>query len=204
MRRSAPPFALAALAVLLLAGCSADAPSTRTTSPDPVSPGAEVDPYPTACVVGSWTADVDDLAAQLGDALAGTGMDVVTTRAAGTQTVTFDEDGPFRFDNDVAFAADIRIGDGPAMTASQRHRGTMTATWGWDSSSGRPAMLFADLDDSEYEIENTVSIAGVVSSTPIEVPDVVGTSGRLFVSCEGDELVTSWEDGLFMTTWRRA
>jgi hypothetical protein len=213
MPRTATVLPLVLLvSALALAGCTgtdadgetgAEHPGTAS-SEAPEAEGEGGGSSPTACVVGRWAADVDDLAAQLGSVLADTGMTVITTRAAGTQTVNFTEIGDFRFDNDVVIAVDVQISDGPTMTAAQSHRGTTTATWGWDATSSQPAMIFEGYDDSAYSVENSVSIGGVTSTTPIEIPPIVDASGRLFVTCSGDELVTTWEDGLFITTWHRA
>ena len=194
------------IAALALSGCTTAEPGAER--PDPAASegaGSEGgDTSPTACVAGSWSADLDDVATQLGEVLAEKGMDIITTRTAGTQTASFTEDGAFRFDNDAVIAVDVQLDDGPAMTVAQNHRGTTTASWGWDSTSTRAAMLFTDYDDASYTVENTVAIDGTSVSTPIDIPSTVDTSGRLFVSCSGDELVTSWEHGLFITSWHRA
>lgn len=205
MPRTASALPLVLLVgVFALVGCTGpDATGERPGTASSDAPDAESS-SPTACVAGRWAADVDDLATQLGSALEETGMTVITTRAVGTQTADFSEDGDFRFDNDLVVAVDVQISDGPTMTVAQSHRGATTASWGWDSAGSRPAMLFDDYDDSAYTVENSVSIGEVSSTTPIEIPPIVDASGRLFVSCSGDELVTSWEDGLFITTWHRA
>jgi hypothetical protein len=193
---------IGAFALVGCAATDADAERPDPASSDAPAPDAD-DTSPTACVTGQWSADVDDLADQLGSALADTGMTVITTRAVGTQTVNFGEDGDFHFDNDLVVAVDVQISDGPTMTVAQSHRGATTASWGWDAAADRPAMLFDDYDDSGYTVENSVSIGGVSSTTPIEIPPIVDASGRLFVTCSDDELVTAWEGGLFITSWHR-
>jgi hypothetical protein len=209
MRGFPPTLALGITLTLTLAlsGCAGGIGIPGVGSDrDPGSPddatGGE-DNSPTACVIGTWTADVVDLAEQLGQVLGETGMDVITTRAAGTQTMTFTGEGGFTFANDVAFAVDVQIGGGPTLTAAQNHSGTTTASWRWDSSSVVPAMMFADFDDSAYAVENTVSMEGVASTIPIEIPPIVSAGGRLFVTCLGDQLITTWEEGLFITAWSR-
>lgn len=195
----------AAAFVIPLAGCDTATPGASEVTGGSSPAGAPDDTAgsPTACVVGTWNADVDDLAAQLGTLLADTGMNVVTTRAAGVQAVSFTEDGGFRFDNDVALAVDVQVAEGPAMTVAQSHTGATTASWAWDASASEPAMVFEDFDSSAYTIENSVSMGDVASTTPIELPTETTGEGRLFVECTGDSLTTWWDHGLFTTRWSR-
>jgi len=198
--------------LLLLTGCgdedaggeATDAPPTASASSDSDGGSASGgDTTPTACVAGRWSADVEDLAAQIGAILGDTGVDVIATRAIGTQFATFGGDGAFRFDNDLTVVIDVRMSDGPAMTAAQTHVGGVTASWAWDAPSDRAAMVFADYDDVGYAVDTTVSVNGVAIDVPIEIPELISATGRMFVSCAGGEMVTMWEDSPFVTTWTR-
>lgn len=202
--RIAALLCTAALAITL-AACSPTDPGAVDdgSGATPASGTDDAAGSPTSCVVGTWNADVDDLAAQLGTLLTDTGMNVVTTRAAGTQSVSFTEDGGFRFDNDLALAVDVQVSDGPAMTVAQSHIGATTASWAWDASATEPAMVFEDFDRSSYAIENSVSMGDASSTVPIDLPVETTGEGRLFVDCSGDRLTTHWDQGLFTTSWRR-
>lgn len=160
---------------------------------------------PTACVTGTWHADVDGLAQQIADMLAATGMPVITHRAVGDQTLHITEDGGFRFETDVAITVDYQVEGAPLTTVAQRHTGAVTGSWAWESSTGgAAAMAFEGLDSSTYTIESTVSMNGTPIDIPLDaLPMDSDPHGLLYITCERGTMTTLWEDAPFVTTWRR-
>lgn len=85
--RSTVPI-VAATALLLLAGCSAPA-----ASPDPDAGSGDAPASDSPCIVGTWTLDVADYAAQSKEYVLGLGLPIDGFAMDGTGTITFTDDG---------------------------------------------------------------------------------------------------------------
>lgn len=210
-RRTATALAVPFLALLALTGCtpggggSGNDPSSDP-SDEPAASG-ELGPVLTDCVNGDWTADLNDLAAQLGANLASNGVNVVSSTASGTQDVAIDGEGYLGFGNDMTFVITIDMGDGLVMTLTQTHTGSTGADWAWDGdapaddTSGR--MVFSNFMNTDYNVQNTVAINGVASDQTFPIPEQPAGDVPLAVSCEGDTMTTKADVSPFTTTWIR-
>lgn len=211
-RRTATALAVPFLTLLALTACtpgggsgSGDDPSTAPS--DEPAASDDLGPALTECVDGDWSADLNDLAAQLGAHLAANGLNVVSSTASGTQDAAIDGEGYLGFGNDVTFVIAIDMGDGLVMTLTQTHTGSTGADWAWDGeapaddTSGR--MVFSNFTNTGYEVHNTVAINGVASDQTFPIPEQPAGDVPLAVSCEGDTLVTKADASPFTTTWHR-
>lgn len=205
---------LAATVLLLgatLVGCGAASPtdpvgvdggSSDDTGTD-TGTDATADGGPSACVVGTWHADLGDLAEQLAGFLTNMGMPILAHGGDGEQVLTVDAAGGFRFDNDASLSIELQPSDVPMTKVTQNHRGSMSATWAWDDSASEPAMTFENVDESSYQVETMLEVEGTTIPAMTEVPGLAEVEGRLLVTCSGDSMSTKWEDGPFVTQWTR-
>lgn len=206
----------ACLVLLTVAGCAGpggEAPAPGGEAPGDHGTASEAPGAPDAgsglssCVEGTWAADLDDLARQLGDTLAGNGMNIVESGADGTQEVAVGGDGVIDFSSDATLRVTVDMGDGLEMTISQQHLGTTHADWTWHDSAASDSdatMRFENVDSSHYAIHNTTEVGGRVSETEIPVSAVGFGEVPLLVTCTGDTMTTTAEVSPFTTTWHRA
>jgi hypothetical protein len=158
---------------------------------------------PTECVSGDWSADLDDLAAQMLEQMTSGGSPITSVTASGTQGLAIDETGVLGFGNDMTFVTTANIGEGMVMTVTQSHTGGVGADWAWDGDAEGNVMVFDNFDGSEYVITNVVAINGTASEAPFPTPDISAGNVPLAVTCEGDTMTTKAEASPFTTTWHR-
>jgi hypothetical protein len=210
-RRTIPAALSLPLLLLPLAGCTpggddpdADASPSRSAS----APSDDAGPLLSGCVDGDWTADLADLAAQLGDSLAANGMTVVSSSGSGSQEVSIAGEGVIGFASDATLQVAVDLGDGLTMTVTQRHQGTMGADWAWDGSADASdtggTMVFENFDTSAYTIHNTTDINGELSESDIPASDAGYGDVPMLVTCTGDTMTTKAQGGPFTTTWHRS
>jgi hypothetical protein len=210
-RRTATALAVPLL-LLVLAACTpadgdpdADGSGSGSSSEPSADDGAG--PVLSSCVDGDWSADLADLAQQLGDSLAGNGMSVVSTQASGSQEVSIAGEGVIGYASDSEYVIAVDMGDGLTMTVTQHHEGTMGADWAWDGSA-EPSdtggtMIFENFDATAYKILNTTEMNGQVSETVIPVSDAGYGDVPMVVTCTGDTMTTQAQGSPFTTTWHR-
>jgi hypothetical protein len=198
-------FALAPLLILSLAGCTllgggggADPEGDESSGGEGSS--EELEGGSTACVIDrDWQLDVADMAAQLGEQIASGGVTVISSTAAGSSGIYFDQEGYAGSATDVSYTIVVDVGDGLIMTMVQHHGGQPGGNWAWDGES-ESTMLFDDWN-GEVVITTDTSINGTAaptSTTPLEG----GFGGQsMTVSCDGDTLVTQSEGSPFTSTW---
>ena len=212
-RRTLPLLVLPLAALFALTACTpgiggggSGGDPSGDSSDDPAA-SDDLGPVLTDCVTGDWTADVNDLAAQLGANLASNGLNVVSSTASGTQDVAIDGEGFLGFGNDMTFVITIDMGDGLVMTLTQTHTGSTGADWAWDGeapaddTSGR--MVFSNFTNSGYEVHSTVAINGTASEQTVPMPAQPAGDVPLAVGCEGDTMTTKADASPFTTTWHR-
>lgn len=210
-RRSTTTIALPFLLLLVLSACTPAGgepdPDGGGATSDPAEEG-EAGPVLSSCVDGDWTADLDDLAQQLGASLAGTGMNVIAATASGSQEVSIGGEGIIGYASDATYDVAIDMGNGLTMTVTQNHIGTMGADWAWDGSADpsdtRGTMLFENFDGSGYSIRNTTDINGQSSESTIPLDEAGYGNVPMLVTCDGDTMTTQAQGAPFTTTWHRA
>jgi hypothetical protein len=148
-------------------------------------------------VVGSWDADLEDSAAQLLAYFQENGSPMTATTVDGSQTLDIDADGTLEFDNAMTYTISGDV-SGIEMIVTQKHTGALTAGWTLDGA----VMTFTDYDDSSYSIDNSVSMGGVVSESPITVPES-GVDVPTTITCSGDTMTMAPTGSPFVTTWHR-
>ncbi len=198
------------LALLLaVAACAPTAASSEESGSPGESAAPEVSAAPTAnateCVVGQWSADLDDLIGQLADQLAASGLTVSGADATGSQTLSIGREGVLGFDADMTFTLAVDMGGGLTMTMTQAHTGTLQASWDWtdDATAEGGTIRFSDFQDSGYAVQTTVDINGRAADAPFPPPSVAAADVPTVVACEGDTMTTHPEGSPFTTTWNR-
>lgn len=189
----AAPVLLAAV----LVGC-AGAPADPVEDADPVGddPGAG---DPVACVVGDWSADVDDLAAQLLDLFATQGLPVSATSADGSIRLEITADGTARVTQDLDLTAVADFGGGLA-TLVQRHRGAGEGAWSFEEQ----LLRFPEWNDGTLVIEQEITMDGQTVELPIELPETEFGGPLQVAACDDRTMVTDAEGSPFTTTWVRS
>ncbi len=159
---------------------------------------------PTECVSGDWSADLNDLAAQMLEYMTSGGSPITSVTATGTQDLAIDETGVLGFGNNMTFVSTADLGDGLVMTITQTHAGGVGADWAWDGDAEGDVMVFDNFNDSEYVITNVVDINGTATDpNAFPTPDIAAGNIPLAVTCEGDTMTTKAEPSPFTTTWHR-
>jgi hypothetical protein len=158
---------------------------------------------PTACVEGDWSADLQDLAAQMLEQMTSGGSPITSVEATGTQELSIDHEGFLGFGNSMAFITTADLGNGLVMTVTQTHAGGVGADWAWDGDAEGSVMVFDNFNDSEYTINTVVAINGTASDQQFPTPDVAAGNVPLAVTCTGDVMTTKAAESPFTTTWHR-
>ncbi|MFT4284648.1 MAG: hypothetical protein QM598_07440 [Protaetiibacter sp.] len=210
-RRTAAALAVPLTLLFALSGCAllgGDPESRPADGTEEVTDDGSdaLGPALTDCVDGSWTADLEDLTAQLAASLTSSGMTITGSSGTGTMSLTIDGAGSVDFLNDAVLQIDADLGGGLAMTVTQHHVGSAVGQWAWDGSAAADDasghMLFSGMDNSSYTVDNTITVNGESSDAPIPIPSDAITSG-MAVGCTGDTLTTKPDGGPFTTTWYR-
>ena len=164
------------------------------------SGGEELDGGSTACVIDkNWELDVADMAAQLGETMASSGVNVVSTVGEGEAGIYFDQEGIAGSATNVSYTIVIDMGDGLVMTMVQHHEGSPGGNWAWDG--GSESTIVFDGWNGEVVITTDTSINGTAAPTST-TPLGGGLDGQaMTVSCDGDTLVTQAAGSPFAQTW---
>lgn len=213
-RRTLSLLVLPLTALFALTACtpggSGSGGSGGSASEEPVDDtggSSDLGPVLTECVDGDWSADLDDLAAQLGANLAANGLNVTSSTASGTQDVAIGGEGVLGFANAMTFVMTIDMGGGLVMTVTQTHTGTTGADWAWDgeapASDTNGRMVFSNFQNTDYDVQTVVSINGTASEQTIPMPEQPAGDIPLAVTCTGDTMTTKADASPFSTTWHR-
>lgn len=203
MRRLTLTTGLAAATLLVLTGCfggtggseaaggSEGAGTEESGGTESGGSGGIAD-----CLQGSWDLDEQALARDLGESMASSGANVVSSEASGGVHLNFDGDQA-HYISDVTYTITIDMGDGLVMTNSQLQTGESTGRWAVDGDQ----VVFSEFE-AGITIVNDVSINGETSSTTTDLPsseDGVPMS----VTCDGDLLSTKPDASPFTSVWSR-
>ncbi|TAL40927.1 MAG: hypothetical protein EPN91_11955 [Salinibacterium sp.] len=177
----------AATMLIMLTGCT---PGAGTGAPS--ATGAD-------CVVGSWTADLDDLATQLADFFTSTGFgDDLTGTATGTEHATFNSNRTTTTSDDATF---VFMGHraGKELTLTQVHSGGFSSDWDFVDGT----FDFSNFDAPHYSITSTVKFDGHTTTLPVSTTEGFAEDIPIETSCHGDIMTMKPENSPFTTTWHR-
>jgi hypothetical protein len=185
--RTISAFPVGAITLLLLAGCSAGAPSS---SEDPG--GDTVAEAP--CIVGTWNLDVADYEAQTLSYLVELGIPIVDYAMAGGGTITFTADGLVATDIDLTTSGTLVAGD-QRVPINQRSAYSGSGDW----AAG------ADADSVDLSNWATVPDADVPVDPAAPAPPAIDYTDIPTVSapCTDDELVLQGPDAPVAAHWTR-
>jgi hypothetical protein len=200
MARFTKTVAAAAVALLVLSGCSG---GTDGASPAPEVPAAETDDVsasPTACLIDrTWNVDVDDLAGQLLSEMQSLGSPATSVTGTGSMTIMFAEESLGNTVVDVTFTMLLPMDDGPTMTITQHQYGSGYGSWFWDGDA--PNLVVFEDWVGDYEIDMTMAMEGVAVDSPIDLPTSAAGGTDMTVTCEGGLLTTNTEGSPFIQIW---
>ena len=201
--------AIIAPAILLLAltGCTPGGTDTpddggaATSGPTPEG-GGEGDAGAAGCAPGHlWSADIDDMAAQLHQQYLDSGLPARETTAVGSQTLDWGADGAILVETDYTFTVVADLSDGLVMTMDQHHAGPTAGVLTIDGDVATPS----EWDTTGYVVTTTVDINGTASESPVDVPAYGWGEGTdlQIVSCTDTTLKTFAVGGIVTQTWTR-
>jgi hypothetical protein len=181
--------------VVALAACSPT--GSPTSPPAPRSGGGSASG--SDCVVGNWTADLDDLATQLADYFnsKGVGEGMTGSVVSGSEKGTFTADGKATANDDAVFTFEGNLG-GQHAVLTQTHAGGFTSDWALTGDT----FDFTNFDGAHYSITSTIEINGTSTTVP------VGESGfaqdiPITTTCTDDVMTMKPTNSPFTTTWHR-
>ena len=183
--RATVPFALAA--VVALAGCSA---GTAPETPD-------ADPAPTAddpCVVGTWSLDVPDYAAQAEAYVLGLGLPIEGFDLTGTGTITFTADGLVATDIALTTTGTIVAGD-TRVPLSQLSAYSGSGDWSTGSEADTIDLAnWANVPDPDVPVYPAAPSVPAIDYT--DIPTVTAI-------CSDADLVLQGPDAPLSALWHR-
>lgn len=190
--------ALAVAAVVTLAGCSAPAPDPGAVDLDPsaTEDASGPDASGGGCLVGTWELDGQRNAEQLQENFAANGAEISATSVEGGVTLTID-DATMTYDSDITYTM---TGDmqGLEIVIVQNQAGVSSGSW----SEADGVVTFSDWSNG-IAVGNTVTIGGVATEFPIEIPEDLGSGTDMDVTCSGDSLETKPQQSPFTGYWSR-
>jgi hypothetical protein len=191
-------FAFAAVAVLGVAGCTTTGPGSLIAGPD-----ADGDPDDSGavtlgeCVIGTWSGDVVDLGEQLLEFFSQVGSPVTDVTSTGTITLEVDATS-MTYTSDVTHQMTATLDDDMDMVVTQTQVGVSSGDWTAEGDT----IAYSNWTEG-IEIESTVTIGGVDSGVPLDVPAGDSADIPVTTTCDGDTLTTHPEGTPFTTTWAR-
>ena len=190
-------FAVATVAVLGVAGCAAGSGS-------PVAgPGVDGDADGSdtvslaECIVGEWSGDVVDLGEHLLAFFAQNGSPVTDVTSTGSIILEVDATS-MTYTSDVTHQMTATLDDETEMVLTQTQIGVSSGDWTAEGDS----VAYSNWTEG-IEIESVVTIGGVDSGVPIDVPAGDTEDIPVTTTCEADVLTTHPEGTPFTTTWVR-
>jgi len=202
--RPALTTGLAAVSLFVLAACAApgggaDAEGAGGTGDGGSggSSGGSTGAGGTAdCLVGAWSLDTDDLAAQLQEFFASNGSPVTSTVSEGAVTLDVDDE-TMTYDSAVTITATADM-DGLAMVIVQEHTGVSTGRWAAEGDE----VVFSDWENG-ITITNTITMGGEAIGDSLDLPADTGAGVPMAVSCDGDTMTSKPDESPFTSTWVR-
>ena len=152
------------------------------------------------CIVGDWTADLDDLAVQMAAFYEenGTGEDLTGTVSGDGEHATFNADGTAtaRDDATIVFTG---TRSGSPLTMTSVRTGGFTSDW---DLAGQD-FLFTNSSDYTYSITTTVEWNGVTTTLPPQDTTAFSDDVAITAICDGDVMTMKPDISPFTTTWNR-
>jgi len=184
--RTTVPVAVAATALLLLAGCGAPGGSPGTEpDPDP-APEAEV-----PCVVGTWQLDVADYAAQSEAFVLGLGLPIVGFGMDGAGTITFTADGLVATEVDLTTTGTIVAGE-TSVPLNQRSVYTGSGDWATGSAADTIDLAnWANVPDESFPADPEAAVPAI-DYTDIPTVAATCTATDLVLQAPGAPLSALW------------
>lgn len=184
---------------LLLLPAAAILLGLTACDPGSGSPTASAPPVGTECIVGDWSADLDDLAGQLADFYVSTGFaDELTGSVTGTEEATFGS-GHSATTNDNATFVFTGNRAGSPLTMTTVHAGGFQSDW--DFADG--VLDFTEFEAPHYSITTTVEFEGHTSTLPTSTTEGYAEDIPIDTECSGDVMTMQPENSQFTTTWNR-
>ena len=165
-------------------------------------PGAVPGATPAAgsdCVVGAWTADLDDLATQLADFFESTGYahDLHGT-VTGTEHATLNRNHTATTADDATFVFTGHR-EGKELVLTQVHTGGFNSDWAFVDGT----FDFSNFDAAHYSITSTVKFDGHTTTLPVSNTAGFAEDIPIETTCHGDVMTMKPENSPFTTTWNR-
>ncbi len=201
----ATALVIPAVLVLSLAGCFGGSPTGGGTAGGSTNgAGSGTDGGTSAgaasCLAGpTWSLDVDDVATQLGAQLSSRNMNVVSSEVTGTEKFTFNADGTVTSAINVVYDITIDMGNGLAMTVTQKHTGEPGGNYAIDGST----VNFSGWDPTGYTVATSISINGVSTDTQVPMNNADFGNVPMVVDCTSAGLTTTVEGAPFEWHWTR-
>lgn len=148
------------------------------------------------CMLGSWEADLDDLAQQLQAYFVANGTPVTSIDSAGSYSLDVDSES-MTYTSAAHFTA-VADSNGVAMVIEQDQTGVSAGHWSVVGDS----VVYSDWENN-IEITTTITMSGQSSDAPITVPADGGDGLEVATTCHGDTLTTAPAASPFTTTWVR-
>lgn len=174
----------AGLAILLLAGCTAAAPSPDAGDGDA---GAE-----TPCVVGTWNLDVADYAAQSEEFVLGLGLPIEGFEMTGSGTITFTDDGLVAADIALETSGTIVAG-GQAIPFVQPSVYTSSGDWAPGADADTIDLEnWANIPDADYPVDPDAPAIPAIDFT--DIPSVTAPCTATTLTLQGPDapLAANW------------
>jgi hypothetical protein len=180
-----PRLAVTAMALLVLAGCSAG----PATSPPDGDPTAEA-----PCIVGTWQLDVADYAAQSEAFVLGLGLPIADFGMTGAGSITFTADGLVATDIDLTTTGTIVAGE-TRVPLNQRSAYTGSGDWATGADADTIDLAnWANLPNADVPVDPAAPPIPAIDYT--DIPTVSA-------SCGENDLVLQGPDAPLSALWHR-
>jgi hypothetical protein len=168
---------------------------SETASP---TPGGA--PEASECVVGRWSLDTVDMAAQLLQTVRDGGAPYESSGAQGEVTLELSPDGVARYASEVLYRLNGSTANGE-LSVEVVQSGDAAGAWGWEDPAS-DTLRFTEWT-SDVASSSHVRAGEVELDTDFAWPDAAFGSRPLTVTCEPGVLTTASADSPFIMRWTR-
>lgn len=174
----------AGITILLLAGCTAGGP---TPAPDGDDPGADA-----PCIVGTWSLDVADYAAQSEEFVLGLGLPIEGFEMTGSGKITFTDDGLVAADIALETSGTIVAG-GQSIPFVQPSVYTSSGDWALGADPDTIDLEnWANIPDADYPVDPEAPAIPAIDFT--DIPSVTAPCTATTLTLQGPDapLAANW------------